>query len=65
MSVQSVILLQEDLEKIHWQTFKHPLYSINVSPPCDITMYGSLKEELEGRRFDNDYGNVCPQLLVT
>ncbi|EFN74649.1 Histone-lysine N-methyltransferase SETMAR, partial [Camponotus floridanus] len=67
MPIRSVILLhdnarphtaaltREKLNKIYWSTLEHPPYSPDLSP-CDYHMFGPLKEELGGHRFDDDEG---------
>lgn len=46
-------LTQEKLTQMHWTPLEHPPYSPDLSP-CDYHLFGPLKEDLGGKRFDDN-----------
>jgi hypothetical protein len=41
------------LNKFRWEVLQHPAYSPDLSP-CDFHIFGPLKKELKGHRFQSD-----------
>lgn len=46
-------LVRNMLQKFGWETLQHPPYSPDLSL-CYFQIFGSLKEDIRGRRFQSD-----------
>ena len=46
-------LVRDKLQRFGWETLQHPPYGPDLSP-FDFHIFGDLKEDIRGRRFDSD-----------
>ena len=45
--------ISELMQRFKWEVWQHPPYSPHLAP-CDYHLFGKLKTDLGGRRFQND-----------